>query len=73
MNTTTYRMESVSTGELQPVSPWKMPRFQRFAAITVGAGLLMTLAMAFTEKAYVDNLIHNKLPYIQAQLDNASH
>jgi hypothetical protein len=66
-------MESATTGELKPVSPWKMPRFQRFAAITVGAGLLMTLVMAFTEKAYVDNLLQNKLPYIQAQLDNATY
>jgi hypothetical protein len=68
---TTYRMkESPTTGELTHVSVWRTEPFQRFAAITLGAGLLLSLVAAFDLKASVDNLTQNKIPYIQSRLNN---
>jgi hypothetical protein len=67
---TTYRMkESPTTGELKPVSVWKTERFQRFAAIALGTGLLLSLVATVDLKADVDNLTLKKLPYIQSQLE----
>ena len=68
---TTYRMkESPTTGELKPVSVWRAERFQRFAAIALGTGMLLSLVAAFNLRADVDNLTQKKIPYIQSQLDN---
>ena len=67
---TTYRMkESPTTGELKPVSVWLTQRFQRFAAIAMGTGLLLSVVAALNLKADVDNLTEKKIPYIQSQMD----
>jgi hypothetical protein len=67
---TTYRMkENPTTRELKPVSVWQKERFQRFAAIAVGTGLLLSLVGAFNLRADVGNLTQIKVPYIQSQMD----
>lgn len=67
---TTYRMaESPTTGQLEPVSPWKTKRFQILAASAVGMGLFLSICGVFTLKANVDELKNEKLPVIQQKID----
>jgi hypothetical protein len=61
--------ESPTTGELKPVSAWQKEQFQRFAAIALGTGLLLSLVATLDLKADVDNLTLKKIPYIQSQLE----
>lgn len=66
MNTTIRDRER--TVELEHVSAWRLPRFQRFAAITVGTSLLLSLIGVLCLKGDVDQATDVQIPYIQSEL-----
>lgn len=71
MDTDTKAKEESPAEGSKPLSAWEKPRFQRFALIIMGAGLLLSLVAVLSLKASVDSLTHQKMPYIQDQLDKS--
>jgi len=62
--TTTFRTEP----EIRTESAWRSPRFQRFAAITVGTALLLSFVAISCLNADVNNLKAEKIPTIEGKL-----
>lgn len=67
---TTYRKKESPAGELKDVPVWQRPKFQRFAAIVLGTGLLLSLVAVFALKHDVNTLTERKLPYIENRVNN---
>jgi hypothetical protein len=64
-STVTRKRERVVASD---VSAWRTPRFQRFAAIVTGTGLLLSFVAISCLKADVDDVTKNKIPFIQQQI-----
>jgi hypothetical protein len=65
MNSTVTRRERIVRTD---VSAWRTPRFQRFAAICAGTGLLLSFVAISCLKGDVDVVTKQQIPYIQQQL-----
>lgn len=66
MTTTFRKSERVEAG-----TRWT-PRFKRFAAITAGTGLLLSLVGVMCLKADVDTVTKQQIPYIQDRIAGLS-
>jgi hypothetical protein len=69
--TTSFTREGTTT-TVEPVSAWRLPRFQRFAAITVGSALLFSFVAISCLQGDVDVVTKQQIPYIQEQLSQYS-
>ncbi len=67
--TTSFRQDATDT-EVKPVSAWRLPRFQRFATIMVGTGLLLSTVAISCLKTDVDIVTQEQIPFIQDQIAN---
>lgn len=65
----TYTTRDTAADVVQ-VSAWKSPRFQRFAAITIGTSLLLSAVAIMCLSGDVDVVTKQQIPYIQSQLAN---
>jgi hypothetical protein len=64
-STVTRRRERIVASD---TSAWRTPRFQRFAAIVTGTGLLLSFVAISCLKGDVDDVTKNKIPYIQQRI-----
>jgi hypothetical protein len=66
--TTSYTREKRAT-EVREQSAWRLPRFQRFAAITVATSLLLSFVAISCLNGDVNIVKNEQIPFIQSQLN----